>query len=248
MRARLPRQRTAAEEDEGYFVSMSDMLTGLLFVFIILLLFFAFQFRRTTEELTGASEARAALLRALQEDLRQRKVEVEIDVVNGILRLDSVAMFEVNEHRLTTEGLHAVRSLADALARRLPCYSDTPKVGRYRCRSLARHRVETVLIEGHTDAQPRGVGLDTNIELSAMRAITTYRTLIARQPALNAIKTRNPAGTPQRILSVSGYGPTRPLSGFEAPTPRNFQRNRRIDVRLLMATPQAGGSLVDLAR
>jgi flagellar motor protein MotB len=246
MRSTLPRRRPAAEEDEGYFVSMSDMLTGLLFVFIILLLFFAFQFRQTTEELTGANEARKALLKALEQELVAQKVDVEVDTDNGILRLRGVAMFEINDDRLTEEGRRSVRLVADALAKHLPCYTDTPDLGPFPCRRAEKQRVETLLIEGHTDAQRRGLGRDTNIDLSAMRAINTYLALIEQQAILDAMQTRNPTGTPQRIMSVSGYGPTRPLPGFQAPTPENFQRNRRIDLRFLMATPQSGSLVAEL--
>lgn len=248
MRSILPRKRTAAEEDEGYFVSMSDMLTGLLFVFIILLLFFAFQFRQTTEELTGANAARAALLKALEQELIAQQVDVEIDVDNGILRLRGVAMFEINDDLLTSEGLRSVRLVADALTRHLPCYTDTPELGDFPCQRTERQRVETLLIEGHTDAQPRGSGRDTNIDLSASRAINTYLALKEQQPVVDDMRTRNLAGTPQRILSVSGYGPTRPLPGLEAPTPENFRRNRRIDLRFLMATPQPDGLIEELTR
>lgn len=233
------RRRTTAEEDEGYFVSMSDMLTGLLFVFIILLMFFVFQFRKTTEELTGANEARRALLLALEQDLKSDKVDVEIDPDNGILRLRGVTMFELNSDSLTPEGLRSVQMVANALARHLPCYTDTPEVGPHPCDRTEAQRVETLLIEGHTDSQRRGLNRDTNIDLSALRAINTYLALVGKQSSLETFKTRNPSGTPQRILSVSGYGATRPLSGFEAPTPENFQRNRRIDLRFLMATPQS---------
>lgn len=246
MRSILPRKRSASEEDEGYFVSMSDMLTGLLFVFIILLLFFAFQFRQTTEELTGANAARTALLKALKQELIAQQVDVEIDVDNGILRLSGVAMFEINDDRLTVDGLRSVLLVADALAKNLPCYTDTPELGDFPCQRTERQRVETLLIEGHTDAQPRGSGRDTNIDLSASRAINTYLALKEQQPVIDDMRTRNPAGTPQRILSVSGYGPTRPLRGFEAPTAQNFQKNRRIDLRLLMATPQSSSLVTEL--
>lgn len=233
------RRRTAAEEDEGYFVSMSDMLTGLLFVFIILLMFFVFQFRKTTEELTGANEARSLLLETLERELRAEKVDVEIDLANGILRLRGVTMFDLNAETLTPEGLRSVRIVANALARHLPCFTDTPRVDPHPCTREEAQRVETLLIEGHTDSQRRGASRDTNIDLSALRAINTYLAMIEQQPSLDELKTSNPSGTPQRILSVSGYGATRPLAGFEAPTPENYQRNRRIDLRFLMATPRS---------
>lgn len=233
------RRRTAAEEDEGYFVSMSDMLTGLLFVFIILLMFFIFQFRKTTEDLTGANEARRVLLETLERELKAENVDVEIDPANGILRLRGVTMFDLNADSLTPEGLRSVRIVADALAKHLPCYTDTPQTGPYPCQREEPQRVETLLIEGHTDSQRRGMSRDTNIDLSALRAINTYLAMIEKQTTLDALKTSNPSGAPQRILSVSGYGSTRPLPGREEPTQENFRENRRIDLRFLMATPQS---------
>ncbi|MFQ3665280.1 MAG: hypothetical protein SNJ79_04475 [Sphingomonadaceae bacterium] len=214
------------------------MLTGLLFVFIILLMFFIFQFRKTTEDLTGASEARRVLLETLEKELKAERVDVEIDPDNGILRLRGVTMFELNADTLTPEGLRSVQVVANALVKHLPCYTDTPDAGPFPCRRAEAQRVETLLIEGHTDSQRRGTSRDTNIDLSALRAINTYLAMIEQQASLDLLKTRNPKGAPQRILSVSGYGATRPLSGLEAPTPENFQRNRRIDLRFLMATPQ----------
>ena len=38
-----------AHEEESYFVSMTDIMVGLLFIFIILVMFFAFQIRDTEE-------------------------------------------------------------------------------------------------------------------------------------------------------------------------------------------------------
>jgi hypothetical protein len=51
------------EEEESYFVSMADMMVGLLFIFIILLLYFALQSRQTTDALTGSGQTRTLLLR-----------------------------------------------------------------------------------------------------------------------------------------------------------------------------------------
>ena len=39
------RRSRGHEEEESYFISMADMMVGLLFVFLILLLYFALQFQ-----------------------------------------------------------------------------------------------------------------------------------------------------------------------------------------------------------
>jgi hypothetical protein len=38
-----------AEEGENYFISMTDMMVGVLFIFIIMLMVFALEFRTTTD-------------------------------------------------------------------------------------------------------------------------------------------------------------------------------------------------------
>ena len=50
-RLMISEDETAAgnEEGENYFVSMTDMMVGVLFIFIIMLMSFALDFRRNTD-------------------------------------------------------------------------------------------------------------------------------------------------------------------------------------------------------
>jgi chemotaxis protein MotB len=245
--ARLSRRASAHhEEDEGYFVSMSDMLTGLLFVFIILLLYFALQFRQTTQELTGASQARKQLLEELQRRLKDKGLTVEIDPVTGVLRLPDEVLFESGSSALSQKGTAAVALVANAMAAVVPCYTeDHPRLT---CppEKKSPYRIDALFVEGHTDRQRflRG-GRDTNVDLSAQRAINTYLALIDRvngQPALDELQTLyrgigSQAATAVPILSVSGYGPKRPIPGHDTFNLQDLSKNRRIDLRFLMATP-----------
>ena len=45
-------------EEESYFVSMTDMMVGLLFIFILILMYFALQYQKSTEKLENAEDAR----------------------------------------------------------------------------------------------------------------------------------------------------------------------------------------------
>lgn len=242
--ARLSRRASAHhEEDEGYFVSMSDMLTGLLFVFIILLLYFALQFRQTTKELTGANQARKELLEELQRRLKRDGLQVEIDPVTGVLRLPDAVLFDSASPALSPRGVEAVAKVANAMAAVLPCYTeDHPRL---KCRLAAKspYRIDALFVEGHTDRQRfvRG-GRDTNIDLSAGRAINTYLALLERQPDLDGLETEyrglgSKSDRPVPILSVSGYGPKRPIPGHDTFDATDLSKNRRIDLRFLMATP-----------
>ena len=46
------RRHGGGEGEESYFISMTDMMVGLVFVLIVMLVYFAMQFHRVTVELT----------------------------------------------------------------------------------------------------------------------------------------------------------------------------------------------------
>src|SRR3546814_4768443 len=97
-------RRRPPEEGESYFMSMTDMMVGLLLIFIILLAYFALNLQSKTEELTGANRTRAEILNDLQQSLKDKGLQVEIDTKTGDLRLpDDVLRSE--EHTSELQSL-----------------------------------------------------------------------------------------------------------------------------------------------
>lgn len=227
------------EEEENYFVSMTDLMVGLVFVFIILLMYFALQFQDVTEELTGANKTRTEILEQLQRKLKEQGVPVIIDRENGVLRLPDSVLFDSGQSALKAQGRANVEHLAAALFDILPCYSDGVRAGK-KC-PPRKHKLESVYIEGHTDSDrfSGGGGLKDNWDLSVVRATNTYRTLIEFQSGLSNLCARK-QNRCEPILSVSGYGPQRPVPDGKGSELERKQQNRRIDLRLIMMTPDAG--------
>lgn len=239
------RRRQAEAEEESYFISMSDMLVGLLFVFIILLVYFAVTFKQKEDYLVGAGEARKKLLIQLEKDIEQKLpgVDVVIDTQTGILRLPEEVLFDSNEYELSPRGQDAVKVVAAILAERLPCYTKSSDTNLIRCNgSQVPHKIDTLLVEGHSDKDPiRGdmTGLG-NLDLSARRATRTYLALSQAQPSLDKL-TNGDDIQPTPILGVAGYGPHRPvLDKTGRPLPDSEKsRHRRIDLRFIMVTPKS---------
>ncbi len=232
--ARGVRRSRSEEEEESYFVSMADMMVGLLFIFVILVLYFALQFRQTTSTLTGAAEARAELLKTLERDLKARGLRVSIDTRTGVLRLPDDVLFQTGEYELSNRGRGAVRIVADELARVLPCYADV-EPGGLRCppeRKRSAQRIDSIFIEGHTDKNPLTGGgpVASNLDLSALRATRTFKAMMDSRSDLRSLVSVD-EGTRVPIFGVSGYGESRPSSADDS-------HNRRIDLRFLMVTPQ----------
>ncbi|MCD1645309.1 flagellar motor protein MotB [Aurantimonas coralicida] len=241
------------EEGENYFISMTDMMVGILFVFIIMLMVFALNLQRLTDQtrdqinvaddlarqiadlqeridseftvLNEADAARRRLLTSLKERLQSAGLAVEIDEANGVLRLAEDAIrFAPNDSRLSEQASSNVQKVAGVLGETLPAF--TLCSGASGCpQSGEANRVETVFIEGHTDVTGSD---DRNWQLSTERAVNTYRRIIEAAPALRNLRN----GEAREVLSVSGYASTRPVA--EGTALVDYDRNRRIDLRFVM--------------
>lgn len=237
-----------SEQDENYFISMTDMMVGILFVFIILLMVFALNFRTQTDvsderlkkleaaaqqaetvgqkleglqqqvrteisNVDASAKVRAQMLEEIRARLAAMGLPVQIDEVNGILRLTQAAIrFDPDSSELGLEAQGNVDKVAKVLSAVLPAYA---KGG------TAVSHIETVFIEGHTDVTGDP---DRNWDLSTARAVNTYRRITTTAGPLRQL--RNDEG--QEVLSVSGYSSTRPIPD------QPYAVQRRIDLRFVM--------------
>ncbi len=268
---------TGDEDEENYFVSLSDLMTGVLFVFVILTTALALHYHLKAGELDKArSEAVAAqgsadkakddaekarkgaqgakddaskarekaqqvqdaldtLAKVLRkrEQLRKeelqrlvtllgtRRLAVELDETNGILRLPEELLFRTGEAKLQASGTAAIELLAKEM---LP-------VAREGC-GAGPLRWEAIYIEGHTDNVPiRTAEFPSNWELSSARAISTFDALILSQPDLKLLNNHQK----RALIGISGYGEQRPAADNSTEAGRKM--NRRIDIRFVMAYP-----------
>lgn len=227
-------RRRPPEEGESYFMSMTDMMVGLLLIFIILLAYFALNLQTKTEELTGANRTRAEILNDLQQSLQERGLQVEIDTKTGVLRLPDDVLFDKGRFDLTDRGRNAIGKVASAMAEVLPCFTASDLCQGER----SPHLIDAVFVEGHTDSDAMYGGMN-NYGLSVRRAESTFAMLQQAQPALQSFLNKpkdEPGSAP--ILGLSGYGPDRPIA--EGDNEAAKERNRRIDLRFLMTSPTSG--------
>ena len=226
---------THASEDESYFVSMTDLMVGMLFIFIIMLMAFALNLRAQEDALTKANKTRSQMLEDIKQTMLERGIKVKIDTENGILRLPEELLFDQGEFELKGQGRVALKTLADVLASILPCYALTASAPKESCPPSPGGRLEAVFIEGHTDDRPvlrrMPNGIKSNWQLSTARAIATFEALIKYAPLLARIRN----DSRQTLLGVSGYADKRPARLGTTEEARTA--NRRIDLRFLMATP-----------
>lgn len=247
-------RRAHSEDDqESYFVSMTDLMIGLLFIFIIMLMSFAINYREAEEErqqhtetleqtnqrLTDNRNTVAHILRELERSLEQQGIDVRVFPETGVLRLPENILFESGQAELSARGERAVGVLATALDPLIPCFARVDGfgwqgTGQVVCDDQHHGRLEAVLIEGHTDDRPiRGGRFLSNWELSTARAIATFAALERGAPMIG----RAENDREEKLVGVSGYGEHRPVAENDDEAGR--RANRRIDLRFLMAAPKA---------
>ena len=98
------RRRQGGEHEESYFVSMTDMMVGLVFVLMVMLVYYALQYRQTTVELTDTKVRRTQLLQSLQTQLKSQNVNVVVDIDSGVLRLPEDVLFDKGKRRGQARG------------------------------------------------------------------------------------------------------------------------------------------------
>lgn len=213
-------------------------MIGLLFIFIIILVYFAstaldskIKANETVEMLAGARETRTHILNAISSHLTDNNIEIIIDQKNGILRLpEGTVSFRHGSVKFTDlKSKQNLKKIAEALFSILPCYvyADTQKD----CQK-SFHKISDIIIEGHTDTTGDE---DLNWTLSTQRALAALNFIIEKQPGLKNMK--NAAG--ESLFSISGYGEFRTLPRVDGLSNIEYNRsNRRIDFRIIMTPPE----------
>ncbi len=259
---RLPRhhppQTDLESAGDNYYIALSDLMVGMLFIFLILLTYFALQSRVYEQEnewlkklKVTSEDDRSALVQAaltniqLEKSLHQIEEKLtDTDQVraNLLARLqkalsDRGVAAEIDSERgvlrlpqdmLFDEGSAALRTRGREALHQMADVFHTVIAD-----PAYSNRLESIYIEGHTDNAPiRTSQFRDNLSLSAARAMNTYQALIQFVPALQTFNnTQN-----QSLFGISGYGELRPIADNN--TNQGKELNRRIDFRFVMVAPK----------
>jgi len=191
--------------------------------------------------LAGIADSKKKIMELIADNIRETtKIRVRIDHQQGIIRFDSSDFFDSAQWRDSPEARKIMNAIASAVADTLPCYTTGPHSNFSTSCNPHFAIIDAIQIEGHTDDQRTTYSMrleyiNDNLELSVRRATTTYRTMVSHRSELETF--RNNEVPAQPVLSVSGYGDTRPIADNDTESGR--ADNRRIDLRFIMMTPQS---------
>lgn len=202
------------------WAAFGDLMSVLLGVFVLILV--------------GVIGAQMQLSSRLDEEVRQRKIEAQrrqtleralaaplasgrVTLVDGRIGISGNVLFALNSDQLQPQGRELLGTLAGPLSQYL------------------RSRDEILMVSGFTDDRQVRQGnrqFADNWELSAQRALTVTRALIA-------------AGVPERSVFAAAFGAQQPVDSNAEEAGR--ARNRRVEIAP-MPRPAPDGAAPRAAR
>lgn len=158
---RKPFKKNDNEEENVFWVTMSDMLLGLMMVFMTL---FVLAMTGFTQGKMQQQATQSKVAEQLSKALQQQKIEATIDKVTGQVKISDLELFDINSYQLSAKG-------KKYLDKFIPVYVNTifsnPEL---------YDKITNVVIQGHTDSQTY-TGVTTkegqflnNMDLSLKRA------------------------------------------------------------------------------
>ena len=219
------------DDENPYWISFSDLMTGLLVIFILAAVSLIIELTDKSEkvdqsilELKKAEQDRNDVIQEIQEELSKKGIIVLVADNETVVRIpESTLSFGSGQDELPDDEL---------------VISQVREIGKTIYNALVKgeriNSFDTIFIEGHTDSdnywKRKG-----NWGLSSDRAISVWNAWNDRvdgQPML--AKLQNEMG--QKLFSVSGYAATRRVNTQEL-TDADKAQNRRIDIRFTVKKP-----------
>lgn len=241
-------------DEESQWISFTDIMSGLLLVFILATVALMLQVATREAELKSAQQAYAA--KVAEAEAQQRAFDAQIGTISEAEDIRAAILAETHA-RLQEAGVEVVVN-SDTSVLSIPTEALGFASGSYAIDAQYAERaaligrilsevigkdgraefLDTVFVEGHTDSEPfvgpSGMG---NWGLSTFRAISLWNLWDESLPPAERLDSlTNAEGRP--LFSVSGYADTRPAP--DAPTGViDFAGNRRIDIRITIVRPNS---------
>lgn len=171
------------KDDDGnsYMSSFSDLMSGLLIVFILLFILKLIDYQQDMEEykktlneketkIQELSQTRLQIISLLQKEFNKAGLDINVDAKTGAIRLSESILFDYGKSELKPEGKEFLNNF-------IPIYLNI-LIGN---KDIKQHLSE-IIIEGHTDNDSSYI---YNLGLSQDRALSVATYLIDDAPNYN---------------------------------------------------------------
>lgn len=202
-----------AESSATTWAAFGDLMSVLLGAFVLILasvIGIQLLLHNRLDQEVKQRQEQTAKLKTLEQALAAPLAAGRVTVINGRIGISGSVLFALNSDQLQPEGRELLQSIAAPL------------------RDYLGSREEILMVSGFTDNQPVRVvhgRFADNLELSAARALTVTRTLIAD-------------GVPSQSVFAAAFGAEQPVSSNDDEAGR--AKNRRVEIAPIPRPKQDG--------
>lgn len=203
------------EQNNIFWVTMTDLMTALVLVFIVL---FFYTYMTTYYEKIQRDIEQKKASAALAETLKEQNIEANVDP-SGVVKISDLELFDLNSYELSEKGKGYLSKFA-------PAYLNSIFSNEY-----LNENVEKIIIQGHTDSQTFAGDFSEdeqymkNMDLSLKRAyqVADYMTNTPYNKA-NGSRLR-------KMIVVEGASFSSPVlvDGKE-----DYAKSRRVELKIVM--------------
>ncbi len=212
-------QPEISNDESTFSLSISDLMSALLLIFVLLLSVTLLQLSEQKEDnkerldmISEQEDAKRSIIAQLKGEMEQ--FDIEVDPKTGVIRVKEAILFDISESDLKQEGKEFLRKF-------IPKYAEI-----LLARGRIRNQIAHVIIEGHADntAPPGSNPYKYNMELSMKRAYSVAAHIFSEP--FNGFQYKNIF---QKKLSVNGRSYESPIS--DNGTEEGRRKNRRVEFK-----------------
>ena len=152
-----PSQHSSETHNSDEWISVADLMAGLLMLFALLVIATLVQLKQIEEQ---NRNKRVLVIQALQEQFNANKISAQINPETGDITLLDSILFVVGKSKLTDDGIKFLEEF-------IPVYGKTLFKD-----SQISDEITRIIIEGHTSSEG---GVAYNMSLSLARAESVYQ-------------------------------------------------------------------------
>ena len=213
---RLKLKKEDNNQDNIFWITMTDLMTALVLVFIVM--FFYSYMSSYYEKIQGQLEQKKAA-DALEKTLEAQNIQASVDGTTGIVKISDLELFELNSYELSPRG----KKYLDKFA---PAYFNSLFTNEYLDKNIQK-----IIIQGHTDSQTFKGKFSAdeqymkNMELSLKRAYSVANYMTGTQ------YNKSNGERLRKMIIVEG-------ASFSSPVIENgkedYAKSRRVELKLVM--------------
>lgn len=204
------------EDENVFWVTMTDLLLGLAIIFMTL---FILAMTGFTQSKLQQQATQGEVAKKLIANMQEQKIDAKIDAITGQVKISDLELFELNSYNLSENGKKYLNKF-------IPIYVNTifsnPKL---------YDKVSNVVIQGHTDSQTfkniptKEEQFTKNMDLSLKRANAVAEYIF------NTGYNKKYTDKLTKTLVVEGKSYTEPVlvNGKE-----DYNKSRRVELKLIV--------------